>query len=146
MQKKAIFLSTSYLNLASSSTLAGSWAACKRLGISGVAFRGVLGVPCTGCQEKLQPQADFLQTAISVGNKSLIWASQTFRTPEYKMNRKPVFTQGITEQALWCFLPKRKRELERGWWQLHLLKVWRTSELLVLFWSAVLQNDLVLKK
>lgn len=52
MQKKMTFLSTSYLNLASSSTLAGSWAAWMRLGISGVAFRGVLGVPGKGCKEK----------------------------------------------------------------------------------------------
>jgi len=39
-----------------------------RLGISGVAFRGVLGVPGKGYKEKLQPQTDFLHTATSTGD------------------------------------------------------------------------------
>lgn len=76
--RKDCFLpSTHYLNLASSSTLAGFCASCLRLGISGVAFRGVLGVPGKGCKEKLQPHIDFLQTAISIGEWSFIQVSQT---------------------------------------------------------------------
>lgn len=97
LMQKILFppLRTHYLNLASSSTLAGFCAAWLRLGISGVAFRGVLGVAGKGCKEKLQPQIDFVHGAISVGDSSFIKVSQTLLKhkdypgmPEYKMKRE----------------------------------------------------------
>lgn len=59
-------LRTHYLNLASSSILAGFCASWLRLGISGDAFRGVLGVPGKGYKEKLKPKTEFLHMAISI--------------------------------------------------------------------------------